>query len=259
MNLSLSSAGLALALALFAGAGCAAPAPATHPVEVSQSVIQRGETVYLGSVFPLSGPARDPTFVYERRVEEREGALVSTHVTREPSGAVALAESAAHSPDYSLVEYTLHTNQLGQSGTVRVDRGQVSFHLVHGATDRTAVEHPTADVVVGPTLVGYIVRRLEALRAGRSFEVRLAVLDRLETLGFVLEAVESPPEQTRVRMTPSSFLVGLIVDPIDFTFDTGTSRLVRLEGRVPPKVRAGDGWSDLDARVEYRFVAAAYR
>ena len=32
-----------------------------------------------------------------------------------------------------------------------------------------------------------------------------------------------------------------------------------MEGRVPPKVHSGSAWADLDARVEYRFVAAAYK
>ena len=60
-------------------------------------------------------------------------------------------------------------------------------------------------------------------------------------------------------MSPSSFLVGLAIDPIYFTFDASTKALVRLEGRVPTKVRAGDRWSDFDARVEYELVASSYR
>ena len=89
--------------------------------------------------------------------------------------------------------------------------------------------------------------------------VRPAVLDRLVTIGFQLQAVEARPGQTRIRMKPSSFLVALVVDPLYFTFETATGKLVRLEGRVPPKVRDGDAWRDFDARVEYRFVANAYR
>lgn len=43
---------------------------------------------------------KQPTFVYERRVAERGSSVVSTHVTRSPSGEVALAEEGTHSPDY---------------------------------------------------------------------------------------------------------------------------------------------------------------
>ena len=65
--------------------------------------------------------------------------------------------------------------------------------------------------------------------------------------------------QTKVQMTASSFIYRLAIDPVFFTFETATGKLVRLEGRIPPKVKDGDGWANFDARVEYRFVADAYR
>lgn len=232
-----------------------APAAPDDPSRVTA----RGETVYFGAVFPLQGTATEPAFVYERQVGERGGALVSTHITREPSGATALHESATHSGDYALIDYTLHVNQLGQTGTIRVRKDQVTFERLDGAGRRTRTERRQGPVVVGPTLVGFIYRHLEALRASEVFDVRLAVLDRLETIGFRLQAVEGQPGETRIRMKPSSFLVALLVDPLYFTFESGTGKLIRLEGRVPPKVRAGDRWRDFDARVEYRYVASAYR
>ena len=160
---------------------------------------------------------------------------------------------------YALIDYTLHANQLGQTGTIRVEKDQVSFERLEGTNRRTRIERQEGPVVVGPTLVGYIFRHLEALRANQILGVRLAVLDRLETIGFQLQAVEAQPGQTRIRMKPSSLLVGMLVDPVYFTFESGTGKLVRLEGRVPPKVRAGKGWRDFDARVEYRYVAGEYK
>jgi hypothetical protein len=86
----------------------------------------------------------------------------------------------------------------------------------------------------------------------------MAVLDRLETIGFELTVVPGQADQTRVRMTASSFLYRLFIDPIDFDFEASSGKLVRLEGRVPPKVWADNAWKDFDARVEYRFVAGSY-
>jgi len=221
--------------------------------------VAHGESIYFGSVYPLRGDATEPTYVYERRVEERGGALISTHLTRDPSGATVVAEAASHTADYALRDYTLLQDQRGQSGTIRVDGDQVRFEHFDGTKHRSSVERWQGTVVTGPTLVGYVVRHLEELRAGKALRVRFAVLERLETIGFELRAAPAQPGQTRVVMTPSSFLVGLLVDPVSFTFETATAKLVRLEGRVPPKVRSGDRWRDLDARVEYRFVAAAYK
>lgn len=235
--------------------GCAAPASAPRSLPVSTDVTTRGETVYFGRTFPLKSASSAPLFVYERRVDVRDGVWVSTHVTRDPDGGVVLVDSAVHDAEYRLSDYTLHTDQRGRRGAVRVTADQVTFTL----DDTTKVERRGGDVVVGPTLVGYIVRRLDALRAGKTLPVRFAVLDRLETLGFELRKAPSEPGQTRVEMVPASFFVGLLVQPVAFTFDATTDKLVRIEGRVPPKRVDGAKLRDLDARVEYSFVAATYR
>jgi hypothetical protein len=241
-------------------AGCGGVPVEPRPApQLSSSVTARGAAVYVGTVFPLKAATDAPSFTYERRVDDAGRHLVSTHVTRDASGAIALAESATHAPDYRLSSYELHANQLGQRGSIVVENGRVHFRLIDEGGERTRVERQPGAVVVGPTLVGYIVRHLGELRASKVLEVRMAVLDRLETLGFELQAVEAKPGQTRVRMRASSFLVGLAVDPIHFTFETESGRLVRLEGRVPPKVRKGDRLHDFDARVEYHHVAAVYR
>lgn len=247
-----------LTLVSIAAAACAGyRAPETHAY--SESVASSGETIYFGRVFPLDGDAADPTFVYERRVAGSGDRMVSTHITRSAATSeVAIAESATHASDYRLVEYTLHTNQIGQTGTVRVDGERVSFHLADGDASEDAVEEQTDPVVVGPTLVGYIATNLHDLRAGDTLPVRMAILDRLETIGFELAAISSTHESTTVEMTPSSFLVALAMDPIRFSFDA-RGDLTRLEGLVPPKLSDGASWSDFEARVEYHYAANEYR
>lgn len=244
-------------------AGCGgAHAQAQPPVTLPREVVDSGESIYLGKVYPLDqapAPARAPLFVYERRVAERDGATLSTHITRDGSGRVVFADSATHAPDYRLIDYTLHGTQLGQSGTIHVEGDQVSFHRICKNGEKRRVETQRDPVMVGPTLVGYLFRHLGELRDGRKLPVRLAVLDRMETIGFDLEAVAAQPGQTQIRMKPSSFIIAAVVDPFYFTFETSTGKLVRLEGRVPPKVPDGDRLSDLDARVEYQFLTASYR
>lgn len=247
-----------LTLLPIVAAACAGyRAPETHAF--SDSVASTGETIYFGRVFPLEGDAAQPTFIYERRVAGAGDRRVSTHITRSAaSGEVAIAESATHARDYRLVEYTLHTNQIGQTGTVQVDGERVSFHLADGDAIEDAVEEQQDPVVVGPTLVGFIATNLDELRAGETLPVRMAILDRLETIGFELAAIESSAGGTTVEMTPSSFLVGLAMDPIRFSFDA-RGNLVRLEGLVPPKLSDGESWSDFEARVEYHYAANEYR
>ena len=217
------------------------------------------EIVYFADMFARGTVGTPPLFTDERLVEECGSVLVSTHVTRDRAGATLIRESAAHSGDYALIEYTLYANQFGQTGTIRVQGDQVSYERFRGTDRETKIERVDGPVVVGPTMVGYIARHLDQLQAGEELEIRLAVLDRLATYGFKLQAVEASPGQTRIRMKPSSFVIAMAVDPLYFTFETATGKPIRLEGRVAPEVRDDDGWHSVDARVEYHLVSGAYR
>lgn len=253
--------------------------PTTPPEvpPVPPAVTTRGESIYVGKVFPLREPASAPTYVYERRVEDRGDTRTSTHVTRDPSGAVVLAETAVHDRAYALQSYTLHANQLGQTGGVDVVGDRITFRLNDKDGPRTSVERQAGPVVVGPTLVGYIVENLAQLRTGKTRRVRMAIPERMETIGFELAVDDAAAGHTRVVMKPTSPFLKLAVDPIHFTFETttkapavepsaagspadGTSeKLVRLEGRVPTKIWKNGRLADFDARVEYSFVADRYR
>src|SRR5262249_26286073 len=147
------------ALALTAACSSAAPAGEPHSaLDVAPAVTAAGESVYFGDVFALERSEAQPSFVYERRVAEQPAGARSTHITRDPSGSIAIAEAATHSRDYELYEYTLYTDQLGESGSIRSSGGQLLFELRDGDRARTAVEEVTDPVVVGPTWVGYIAR-----------------------------------------------------------------------------------------------------
>jgi hypothetical protein len=250
------NAGIALGAAL-AWFSLSAPAAAFEPQEPVTG--PREELIYIGSTYPLEGKSESPLFTYERRVSGKGDRLVASHVTRYPSGEVAISESAVHTADYALLDYTLERDQAGQSGGVHVENGLITFRFGREGKEKVKSEKLSGPVAVGPTLVGFIYRNLETLRAGGEVKVRLAVLDRLETIGFKFEAVKSAPGQTRIRMSASNILIAMAMDPVHFTFANRTGKLVRIEGHVPPKLKDGDGWKYFDARVEYEFLADAYK
>lgn len=91
---------LAPAAVAFALCGCSTVPVRERPaITLPSEVTERGETIYFGSSFPLKTASESPTFVYERRVDAHGAAIVSTHITRDPSGAIAIVESATHSVD----------------------------------------------------------------------------------------------------------------------------------------------------------------
>ena len=114
-------------------------------------------------------------------------------------------------------------------------------------------------VVVGPTLFGFILVNMERLLGGEKIDVRFAVSERLETIGFKLEkAKEEISGKIQIKMSPSSFVISILVDPLYFTFDANTRKITKFEGRVPPKVKINDVWKDFDARTEYEFFRKSY-
>ena len=51
-----------------------------------------------------------------------------------------------------------------------------------------------------------------------------------------------------IRMEASSWVVGLVVDPLFFTMEKdGQHRVLQYTGRTTPKIKSKSGWKDLDA------------
>lgn len=227
-----------------------------HAIEMRPS--STGEQIYEGRVFALDG-RRDPLFTYERRIRSEGGVVTSTHITHDPAGAVVVVQRASHSPSYELRRADLTHGQSGLQASVTVADGRATYTVDDGVrttTSQESVDHP---VVAGPTMFGFILAHWEALRGGAVLPIRFAVLERGESLGFVLARVEGPAGRTVIRMTPSNPLVRLAVAPTYFHFDTPSRRILEYTGRVPPLERRGESLAALDARVSYQFVAAAFR
>lgn len=217
-----------------------------------------GEQIYEGQVYALDGRL-DPLFRYERRVSESGDTVTSTHITHDPTNAVVVVQSAVHSPGYDLRRADLIHGQSGVTASVVIANGQATFTLDDGRDRTTSTEQIEAPFVAGPTMFGFIQEHWDDLVARRSLPIRFAVLERGESIGFVLDTVDAPTGRTIVRMRPSSPLVRLAVAPTYFQFDSKTKRILEYTGRVPPFEDRDGRLTTLDARVAYTFRTAEFR
>jgi hypothetical protein len=220
-----------------------------------------GTLIYRGRVVPQAEPGARPLFTYERRVDERTGGLVSSHITTDLNGEVIIAEQARMAPGYTLRRFDAANRQQGYSGSVIVSREgrHLEFTLVRDGKVRSASEDVKHPVVSGPSLHGFVLQHWDRLAAGEKIPVRMIILNRMETYGFDIRRQREAEGRTTFSITPSSPFVRLVVAPLVVTFDSATRNVVRYEGRVPPMKPEGGRLVDLDARVDYTMNVPAYR
>lgn len=258
---------LATSLAAATTAGAAAPVPAldteaaSHLQRLARNPEQAGTLIYRGHVVPQAEPGARPLFTYERRVDDSQAGLVSSHITTDAQGELIIAEQARMGPGYTLRRFEAANRQQGYSGSVVVSREgrHLAFTLVRDGRVRTASEDVAHPVVSGPSLHGFILQHWDELAAGRKLAVRMIILNRLETYGFEIRRQQGAAGLTTFSVTPSSWLVRLAVAPLTVSFDASTRNVVRYEGRVPPMKTEGGRLVDLDARVDYTMAVPSYR
>lgn len=225
---------------------------------VSQDAGSYGELINQGTIFPLKGDRSKPLYFFERRVRNEGSEIVSTSYTHDGQKAV-LIESAIHDANYNVREFTENQFQLGKVGKMTVDGNKIHFYSVTGNKEKWKEETVTAlPLVAGPTFYGFMYANWDALMAGKTVPFRYCVISRMETIGFELKKVDASATQIKIRMKPASYVISLLVDPIHFTFSPDKT-LLSLEGRVPPKIKKGDGWADLDAYEVYKSIAPVFK
>ena len=236
-----------------------APGPADEISRIEAAPEIAGELIYEGRVYSQDTARSTPLFRYERRVRASGGMLVSTHVTRDTNGHVVVTQAAEHDSSYRVVSANLIQRQTGLSALVRVVGNRATYTRVQGGRTDHSTETLDLPLTSGPTLFGFIGTQWDVLIAGKRLPIRYAVLERNESIGFVLERVFSSSHDVTFRMTPSSRIIQLAVAPTYFHFDSATRQVRSYEGRMPPLERVGDELHTLDARVKYAFYVAQYR
>jgi hypothetical protein len=106
----------------------------------------------------------------------------------------------------------------------------------------------------------FVQKNWDRLEKEKEIELRLAVWDRAETVGFemIREKIEATPfgQGVLVKLKPSSFVIAALVKPIHFWFSVDGTKLLMMKGRVGPKQKSGTKWQALDAEVVYEWVKA---
>jgi hypothetical protein len=215
-------------------------------------------TVLLRGTIHEMGPA--PQKVVARytmsRLASSPGTVKTAHqFTDAQTGQVLVEETVTLDQSGQLLEFTQDQRQIQGQGVLTATPKQLDFRWTKDGKSSTDQESRTADFLVPPQFPDLIHERWGMLTSGQTAKIRLAVLDRKETVGFRIDFQGEENWQGRsvsvFRLKPTSFVIQAIVDPVFLSFDPKTKQLLRVQGRVPIKQLRDGKLRDFDGDTTY--------
>jgi len=224
----------------------------------AHAAIQGADTrtlVVNARILDPNNPARD-LFTYDRVPKARENQLTVTYTYKDPSGSVVAQEQISYT-DGKVSAYVVDQMQLGERGGFEVQGNRISFHYTKDGESKTSEETLDEPLVVGDSLVAFIHDHWDDLKEGRSLKVRMPVTDRRETFGFKFEREPDSMLDGKAvhsfKFSASSFFVRMAVKPLHIFLSASEKKpLVKITGRVFPKVKRDGKWEDLDTVSLFR-------
>lgn len=147
--------------------------------------------------------------------------------------------------------YEITQHQLKKSAKITFNSDVTIFELTDGNKIKSNTETRKGVVLAPLSLVPYIESEIQKLKQNATLEVRIAVWDRLETVGMELAKVTESPFATEsgvtvIRLKPSNFIISKLVKPLFFKYDENKKAITFMRGRLPIKKQNKDSFDDLD-------------
>jgi hypothetical protein len=217
------------------------------------------EPKHLKGAIYAEGTATNALLFRFTRVATRSGAMLD--VLRNytyPDGKFAAREHLVYEGN-DLTLYELDQTQTGATGSARIRRPQkpakasIEFtYTAAGEKPKTSTETLAENTLVNDMVGPFLLSHWDALMRGQKVKCRFIVVPRRETLGLTLSKVSETKWQDRevvlVRMEATSSIIGLLLDPLDFTIEKNPPhRVLQYTGRTTPLTQVGSKWKDLDA------------
>lgn len=189
-----------------------------------------------------------------------EGEMVGNkyHVTNTftaPDGQVALVEHIHFNTDKTASYYDVEQKQIGAFGKVEVGASEAKFTYKKDGKEKSDSEKIGADFIVTSAIPLDLEANWDKILKGEKLKRRLAVVDRMETVGFEFfkekEVDLDGKKAVVVKMKPSSFIIAAIVKPLHFYMSADGTTLLQIDGRTTVKKNVNGSFKDLDAITVY--------
>lgn len=210
---------------------------------------------YTAKAYSLDGHREKLLYNYKSESEPQgENIIVNNRFTY-PDGKLASHEEITFTKDGHVTLYKQEQAQLKATGTIEIAAGKAKFTWKRDGKEETATEDANSDFIIGSQIPLEIAAHWEDLKKGDTMKRRLAVLERLETVGFSFskegEGDVGGKKAVIIKMKPSSFLIAAVVKPLQFYMSEDGTALYEIKGRTTVKKDENGKMSDLDADVVY--------
>lgn len=243
-----------LFLLVFRFATAEVPLPAVPGVLAARPVVITED--FVGRIFPLDIPAKDPAFFQKIHVTPTDARnRFSTSVIEDKDGVAVLRERAVIK-DGLIVEQDIDQLQSEERFELRVRDGRLffkTFKMIDGVLKvaNEKDEELPADLVVGPSVEVYLRDRSAKLIAGEKVDVQFAIAELSRTVEFEFKLHQATEKLILLKMKPTSFWLSLLVDTMELDFDRETFHLQRFKGRIPVRRKIHGRWKAFDAETFY--------
>jgi hypothetical protein len=173
-------------------------------------------------------------------------------------GSVVVEERATlKASTAELVRLEVDQNQTGAKAVIQVEGNKIYFTKTQDGKEKKSDEKKADTLVVSSNFQSFVKSQWPEIMAGKTIGFRYGVWSRLETVGFEVSKVGTEKigseEAVVIRMKPSSFIIAALVKPLTFKWASDGSRILQMNGRVPPMQKIGSEFKDLDAEVMYKY------
>ncbi|WP_374030162.1 hypothetical protein [Bdellovibrio bacteriovorus] len=215
------------------------------------------QNITSGTLYDLKSNQTKKLYTVHIAIQPAEDGVHTEATYKDLNGAMVVQEKGVLK-GAQVLRYEMNRPQTQEKGSFSVVDGKIHFEYEGpGGKKKSAEEKVKGTVLSTANFNAFVTENWNDLSSGKALDVRFAVWDRLETVGFTLEKrgeTEHKGEKwMELRMKPTSFVIAALVDPIYLWYSTADKRLTMMKGRVSPKIMKDGKWKDLDAEVVYTY------
>jgi hypothetical protein len=153
--------------------------------------------------------------------------------------------------------YRVEFYLLDTSGTIDRDGGTITINY-RAVNEWKSGTYPfQEDLMCGPCLVSYIHDNWERLMNGKSVRFHLPVMEYQRTVPFRFKKIRKSSYlrdgRVVLRMEIASFILGLLIGPVDFVFEEDSKRLVEIHGPSILRVEERGKWRSVKVDAYYTY------